>query len=119
MTAEDGFRIPRGLPRPGPSVEGRGALVREAAAGEAAWMRPGARCASLHGYADLCRSMGVAPGPLLAGGGLDEACLDEPERWGPAAAGAELLGRAAAEAGRGGFGVPLAPLRPWSAVGTP
>jgi AraC-like DNA-binding protein len=80
-------------------------------------MRPGARCASLHGYADLCRSLGVTPGPLLAGVGLDEACLSEPERWVPAAAVAELLERSAAGSGREDFGVLLAQLRRWSTVG--
>jgi AraC-like DNA-binding protein len=80
-------------------------------------MRPGTRCASLHGYSDLCRSLGVAPGPLLAGVGLDEACLDEPERWVPAAAVAELLERSAAEAGRDDFGIQLAQLRRWSTIG--
>jgi AraC-like DNA-binding protein len=80
-------------------------------------MRPGARCASLHGYADLCGSVGVLSGPLLAEVGLDEACLSEPDRWVPAAAVAELLERSAAESGRADFGVQLAQLRRWSTVG--
>src|SRR4051794_28486760 len=80
-------------------------------------MRPGARCASLHGYADLCRSLGMTPGPLLAGVGLDEACPSEPERWVPAAALAELLERSAAESGCQDFGIRLAQLRRWSTVG--
>jgi AraC-like DNA-binding protein len=80
-------------------------------------MRPGARCASLHGYAELCRSIGVTPGRLMSGVGLDQAALTEPDRWVPAAAVAELLDRTAAESGREDFGVQLAQLRRWSTVG--
>jgi len=80
-------------------------------------MRPGARCASLHGYAELCRSVGLTPEDLLAGVGLDETDLAEPDRWVPAAAVAELLERSAAASRREDFGVQLAQLRRWSTVG--
>src|SRR5215212_3967986 len=80
-------------------------------------MRPGARCATLHGFPELCRSLGVEPGPLLTALGLDEAAPAEPDRWVPAAAVAELLERSAAESGRDDFGIQLARRRRWSTVG--
>jgi AraC-like DNA-binding protein len=80
-------------------------------------MRPAARCASLHGYAELCRCLGVQPDHLLTAVGLDESDLAEPDRWVPAAAVAELLERSAAETRRDDFGIQLAQRRRWSTVG--
>ena len=80
-------------------------------------MRPGARCASLHGYAELCRCLGVQPGPLLTAVGLAEPDLAEPDRWVPAAGVGVLLARSAAETGRADFGFQLAQRRRWSTVG--
>src|SRR5918993_5836794 len=80
-------------------------------------MRPCARYAALHGYAELAGSVGLDPARLLARVGLDLADLDVPDRWVPAVAVARLLELSAAESGREDFGLQLAQRRRLSTIG--
>lgn len=80
-------------------------------------MKPLARYASLYGYADLTRSLGVDPIPLLRERGLDPASLNLQDRWLPAVTVAELLEKTAAVAGCEDFGLRLAELRRFSNLG--
>lgn len=80
-------------------------------------MRPCARYAALHGYAELASSFGLDPERLLARVGLDIRDLDVADRWVPAVAVARLLELSAAESGRADFGVQLAQRRRLSTIG--
>ena len=75
------------------------------------------RYASLTGYAELARSLGLEPARLLADEGLDIADLAEQDKWIPAVPVARLLERSAAESGVEDFGVRLSARRRLSALG--
>jgi len=75
------------------------------------------RYASLTGYAELARSVGLEPARLLADEGLDIADLVEQDKWIPAVPVARLLERSAAESGVEDFGVRLSGRRRLSALG--
>ena len=75
------------------------------------------RYASLTGYAELARSLGLEPARLLADEGLDIADLAEQDKWIPAVPVARLLERSAAESGIEDFGVRLSGRRRLSALG--
>jgi AraC-like DNA-binding protein len=68
-------------------------------------MRPRVRSASLTGYADLARSLGLDPAGVISSVGLDLADLEVPERWIPGAAAAQVLERSARDAGCPDFGL--------------
>ena len=80
-------------------------------------MKPLARYATLNGYLDLCRSLGIDPAPLLKGAGLDPAGLGLQDRWIPAAAIATVLEDSAALSGCEDFGLRLAQRRQFSNLG--
>ncbi|MEB3035227.1 AraC family transcriptional regulator ligand-binding domain-containing protein, partial [[Mycobacterium] nativiensis] len=80
-------------------------------------MKPLARYASLYGYADLTRSLGVDPIPLLRERGLDPASLNLQDRWLPAVTVAELLEKTAAVSGCDDFGLRLAERRRFANLG--
>lgn len=80
-------------------------------------MKPLARYASLYGYADLTRSLGVDPIPLVREMGLDPASLALQDRWLPAVTVAELLEKTAAVCGCEDFGLRLAERRRYSNLG--
>ncbi len=75
------------------------------------------RYASLTGYVELARSLGLEPARLLADEGLDIADLAEQDRWIPAVPVARLLERSAAESGVEDFAVRLSARRRLSALG--
>ena len=75
------------------------------------------RYASLTGYAELARSLGLEPARLLADEGLDIADLVEQDKWIPAVPVARLLERSAAESGVEDFAVRLSARRRLSALG--
>jgi AraC-like DNA-binding protein len=75
------------------------------------------RFATLIGYAQLARSVGLDPERLLAAEGLDPADLADQDTWTRAAPVARLLERSAAESGREDFGVRLSLMRRFSALG--
>lgn len=80
-------------------------------------MRPRIRTASLTGYAELVRSVGLDPRALLADVGLGLADLAAPDSWVPAAPAARLLDTSARLSGCADFGVRLAQIRPLGALG--
>ncbi|MGY1643633.1 AraC family transcriptional regulator [Geodermatophilus sp. SYSU D00703] len=80
-------------------------------------MRPRVRSASLTGYADLARSLGLDPAAALASVGLDLADLDVPDRWIPGAAVARVLELSARDAGCPDLGLRLAELRRLGTLG--
>lgn len=80
-------------------------------------MTPSLRYASLSGYVDLTQSLGLDPGDLMAQVGLDPAGLAVPDRWIPATAVCRLLELSARQSARDDFGVRLAELRQFSALG--
>src|SRR5215218_7182954 len=80
-------------------------------------MRPCVRSATLDGYVDLARSLGLDPIRLIAGVGLDVADLASPERWIPAGDVATLLQRSADRSGHEDFGLLLAGRRRLSTLG--
>lgn len=80
-------------------------------------MKPLARYASLYGYLDLCRSLGIEPAPLLKGAGLDPAGFGLQDRWIPAAAVARVLEESAARSGCDDFGLRMAEHRQFSNLG--
>ena len=80
-------------------------------------MRQFARTASLTGYADLCRSLGLDPAQLMASVGLDAADLDVPDRWVPAGPMARLLQLSARESGCDDFAVRLSERRGLGSLG--
>jgi AraC-like DNA-binding protein len=75
------------------------------------------RYATLIGYPQVARSLGLDPERLLAAEGFDLADLADQDTWTRAAPVARLLERSAAESGREDFGVRLAGMRRFSALG--
>jgi AraC-like DNA-binding protein len=82
-----------------------------------AGMRPCVRSATLDGYVELARSLGIDPAPLAERVGLDIADLATPEKWIPAAVVARLLELSADRSGHDDFGVLLAGARRLSTLG--
>ena len=80
-------------------------------------MRPRVRSASLTGYADLVRTLGLDPAELTASVGLDLADLDVPDRWIPGAAAARLLELSARDADCADLGLRMAQLRRLGSLG--
>ncbi|MGZ4565473.1 MAG: AraC family transcriptional regulator [Blastococcus sp.] len=80
-------------------------------------MRPCVRSASLDGYVQLARSLGLDPVALTASVGLDIADLATPEKWIPAAAAARLLQLTAERSGHEDFALLLAGRRRLSTLG--
>src|SRR3954454_13512722 len=78
---------------------------------------PGTRAATLHGYPELARSLGLDPVNQLAAVDLRPTDLADPDGWVRAAAVARLLDRTAAEAGREDVGLMLARRRRLSTLG--
>ena len=80
-------------------------------------MRPCVRSATLDGYLDLARSLGLDPVRLMASVGLDVADLAAPEKWIPAGDVATLLQLSADRSSREDFGLLLAGRRRLSTLG--
>src|SRR3954468_19003813 len=80
-------------------------------------MRPCVRAATLDGYADLARSVGLDAVELMASVGLDVADLAAPEKWIPAGDVATLLQLSADRSGHEDFGLLLAARRRLSTLG--
>jgi AraC-like DNA-binding protein len=80
-------------------------------------MRPRCRTASLTGYADLARAVGLDPARLLADVGLHPAVLDAPDRWIPAVQAVRLLELSARRSGCPDFGLRLAQVRRLGTLG--
>jgi AraC-like DNA-binding protein len=80
-------------------------------------MRPYIRCATLHGYAELARSLGLNPAQQMARVGLDLADLAVPNKWIPAAPAAWLLELSAADSGCEDFGLRLSERRRLATLG--
>jgi AraC-like DNA-binding protein len=80
-------------------------------------VKPLARYASLNGYLDLCRSIGIDPVPLMRGAGLDPAGLGLQDRWVPAAAIAKVLEDSAGQSGYEDFGLRMAERRQFANLG--
>src|SRR3954453_17009278 len=80
-------------------------------------MRPCVRAATLDGYADLARSVGLDAVELMASVGLDVADLAAPDRWIPAGDVATLLQLSADRSGHEDFGLLLAARRRLSTLG--
>jgi AraC-like DNA-binding protein len=80
-------------------------------------VRPCVRSASLDGYVQLARSLGLDPVALTTGVGLDVADLATPEKWIPAADVARLLQLSAERSGREDFGLLLAGHRRLATLG--
>src|SRR3954469_22589014 len=76
-----------------------------------------ARTASLTGYAQLCRSLGLDPAHLMESVGLDIADLDVPDRWIPAAPAARLLELSAQRSNCPDFGLRMSELRRLGTLG--
>jgi AraC-like DNA-binding protein len=80
-------------------------------------MRPCVRSATLDGFAELARALGLDTMPLLSAVGLDVADLAATERWIPAADVARLLELSADRSGHEDFGLLLAGRRRLSTLG--
>ena len=80
-------------------------------------MRPCVRSATLDGYLDLARSLGLDPIWLMTSVGLDVADLAAPEKWIPAGDVATLLQLSADRSGREDFGLLLAGRRRLATLG--
>lgn len=80
-------------------------------------MRPRIRTATLTGYAELCRSVGLDPAELVAAVGLTTADLDASDRWIPAAPAARLLELSAQRSGVADFALRLAERRRLGTLG--
>ena len=80
-------------------------------------MRALVRSASLNGYLDLAKSLGLDAAPLLGGVGLDPAVIAAPDKWVSAAAVARLLEVTAARSGDAGFAIRLAERRRLATLG--
>lgn len=80
-------------------------------------MRPCVRAATLDGYVELARSLGLDPVPLMTDVGLDVADLAAPERWIAAGDVAALLQLSADRSGHDDFGLLLAGRRRLSTLG--
>ena len=75
------------------------------------------RSATLNGYIEVARSVGLDPYRLVAAHGLPAACLADPELRIPMTAVARLLEDSAARSGRPDFGLRLAERRSLSNLG--
>ncbi|HYU58729.1 MAG TPA: AraC family transcriptional regulator [Actinomycetota bacterium] len=75
------------------------------------------RCATLSGYIDLARVLGLETDRLLHDVGLNAADLAVPEKWIPAGAVARLLAASAVESGHDDFALKLAERRRLSTLG--
>jgi AraC-like DNA-binding protein len=75
------------------------------------------RCASLNGYVEQARSVGLQPGPMMRRVGLDPADLATPEKWISAPAVARLLANSARDAQAPDFALKLAERRRLSTLG--
>jgi AraC-like DNA-binding protein len=80
-------------------------------------MQPFARTASLTGYVDLCRSLGLDAARLMDRVGLDIGDLAVPDRWVPAGPMARLLELSARESGCDDFAVRMSELRRLGSLG--
>jgi AraC-like DNA-binding protein len=80
-------------------------------------MHPRSRTASLTGYAELARSVGLDPERLMAQAGLDPADLATPDAWVPAVRVARLLDSSARLSGCPEFGLRLSQLRRLGSLG--
>ena len=80
-------------------------------------MRPCVRSATLDGYVDVARSLGLDPVRLMSSVGLDVADLASPEKWVPAGDVATLLQLSADRSGQENFGLLLAGRRRLSTLG--
>ncbi|MGY1631926.1 AraC family transcriptional regulator [Geodermatophilus sp. SYSU D01186] len=80
-------------------------------------MRPCVRAATLDGYVELARSLGLDPVGLLGSVGLDVADLATPEKWIPAADVARLLQLSADRSGHEDLGLLLAARRRLATLG--
>jgi AraC-like DNA-binding protein len=80
-------------------------------------MRSTIRSATLIGYADLARSVGLDPHRLMRKCGLDPSCLSDPDTRIDAAAVAKLLETSAADSGLEDFGLRLSKARRLSNLG--
>jgi AraC-like DNA-binding protein len=78
---------------------------------------PSLRYASLSGFLELARALGLDPDPLIRGVGLDPADLATPDKWVPAVRVARLLELSARESGHEDFGLRLAEFRRLSTLG--
>jgi AraC-like DNA-binding protein len=80
-------------------------------------MRPCVRCATLDGYPELAKQLGLEPARLMRRVHLDVADLARPDKWVPAADVARLLELSAAQADADDFGLRLAGFRRLSTLG--
>jgi len=80
-------------------------------------MRPCIRSATLDGFVELARSLGLDPARQAAKAGLDMADLVVPDRWIPAAAAAWLLEMSAMDSGRDDVGLTLSERRRLTTLG--
>lgn len=80
-------------------------------------MPSGIRTATLTGYAELARSLGLDPAVLMATVGLQIHDLDAPDRWIPAAPAARLLELSARASGREDFALLLSQRRRLGTLG--
>ncbi|SDD24582.1 AraC family transcriptional regulator [Rhodococcus tukisamuensis] len=80
-------------------------------------MKPLARYATLNGYLEVCRTVGIEPRPLMTSMGIDAAGLGMQDRWVSAAAIARLLELSAVRSGHDDFGLLLAEQRQFSSLG--
>ncbi|RFU19687.1 AraC family transcriptional regulator [Geodermatophilus marinus] len=80
-------------------------------------MLPRIRTATLTGYPELARSLGLDPAALMAQVGLDLADLAVRDRWIPAAPAARLLDLSARQSGCPDFGLRLAAARSLGTLG--
>src|SRR4051812_45487465 len=80
-------------------------------------VEPAIRTATLSGYGDVARSVGLDPAALLAAVGLDAADLEVPDRWVPGAQAARLLELSAERSGREDFALRLAEHRALGTLG--
>jgi AraC-like DNA-binding protein len=80
-------------------------------------MRPLVRSATLNGYVEVARSLGLDPAALMREHDLDPTDLSVPDRWISAPSVARLLQASAAAAGRSDFALRLAELRRLTTLG--
>jgi AraC-like DNA-binding protein len=80
-------------------------------------MRRLVRSATLNGYADVARAVGLDPIALMRSHGLDPSDLSVPDRWISAPAVARLLDASAEDTGRPDFALRLAELRRLTTIG--
>jgi AraC-like DNA-binding protein len=80
-------------------------------------MQPRLRSATLSGYPELARAVGLDPDALAAAVGLSTADLDGSDRWMPAASVSRLLELSARQSGVEDFGLRLAGFRSLGTLG--